>query len=261
VKEKIILCDGDSWTAGDIVDPEIFGDKLEHVNHPDNKQYRLPRVWPGKLGKLLNVDVENTSVAASSNDAIVRRVVENVLDILKRYKSEEIFVIIGWSSPERKDFFYKGEWDGDYLESWETLYPAQLEQNLPNKDVEKFYDTYLKYFWHSEEYINRYVSQNLYLHYFLESKGIGHLFFDAFYQSREIDMYDNYDLIDDLQGIETNVMEEFISVRKKIFKDISFRKFLMKPDKNEFKKDLFDNFHPSERGHQLWAEELYKDLK
>ena len=84
VKEKIILCDGDSWTAGDIVDPEIFGDKLEHVNHPDNKQYRLPRVWPGKLGKLLNVDVENTSVAASSNDAIVRRVVENVLDILKR---------------------------------------------------------------------------------------------------------------------------------------------------------------------------------
>ena len=104
--KKILLCDGDSWTAGDIVDPDIFGDQLEHVNHPDNKPYRLPRVWPHKLGKLLGVEVENTSVAASSNDAIVRRVVENVLDILKRYDSSGVFVIIGWSSPERKDFYF-----------------------------------------------------------------------------------------------------------------------------------------------------------
>ena len=106
MKEKIILCDGDSWTAGDIVDPEIFGDQLEHVNHPDNIPYRLPRVWPHKLGKLLEVEVENISVAASSNDAIVRRIVENVLDILKVYDSSDVFVIIGWSSPERKDFYF-----------------------------------------------------------------------------------------------------------------------------------------------------------
>ena len=65
--KKLILCDGDSWTAGDIVDPELFGDELYHVNHPDNDQYRFPRVWPHKMGKLLNVDVINTSVAASSN--------------------------------------------------------------------------------------------------------------------------------------------------------------------------------------------------
>ena len=25
--KKILLCDGDSWTAGDIVDPKIFGDR------------------------------------------------------------------------------------------------------------------------------------------------------------------------------------------------------------------------------------------
>ena len=156
MKEKILLCDGDSWTAGDIVDPEIFGEQLEHVNHPDNRPYRLPRVWPHKLGKLLGVDVENKSVAGSSNDAIVRRVVGDVIDLLKTYQPNEIYVIIGWSSPERKDFFFKGEWDGDFLESWETLYPAQYSQNLPNKEVEKFYDTYLKYFWHEEEYLNRY---------------------------------------------------------------------------------------------------------
>ena len=263
MKEKIILCDGDSWTAGDIVDPEIFGDQLEHVNHPDNIPYRLPRVWPHKLGKLLEVEVENISVAASSNDAIVRRIVENVLDILKVYDSSDIFVIIGWSSPERKDFYFKGDWDGDFIESWETLYPAQLEQSLPNKDVEKFYDTYLKYFWHSEEYINRYVNQNLYLHYFLESKGVRHLFFDAFYESKEVDMHDDYDFVDDLKDYKskTNIMKEFINIRKRIFKDISFRKFLMKSNTGKFKKDLLDGYHPSEKGHEMWAGELYKELK
>ena len=263
MKEKIILCDGDSWTAGDIVDPEIFGDKLEHVNHPDNKQYRLPRVWPGKLGKLLNVDVENTSVAASSNDAIVRRVVENVLDILKRYKSEEIFVIIGWSSPERKDFFYKGEWDGDYLESWETLYPAQLEQNLPNKDVEKFYDTYLKYFWHSEEYINRYVSQNLYLHYFLTSHNIEHLFYSSFYENPDVGIDDMGKEMYDL--IPPNTLENFHVLCKTSYKDLTFRNYVQEVhidenSNNKHQNKFFADHHPTELGHRLWSEELARDL-
>jgi|TARA_Y100000034_G_C6821477_1_gene370016 hypothetical protein len=260
MKEKIILCDGDSWTSGDIVDPEIFGDQLEHVNHPDNRSYRLPRVWPHKLGKLLGVDIENKSVAGSSNDAIVRRVVGDVIGLLKTYKSSEIFVIIGWTSPERKDFFFKGEWDGDFLESWETLYPAQYTQNLPNKEVEKFYDTYLKYFWHEEEYLNRYINQNLYLHYFLKSQGIRHMFFDAFYQSQNVDMFHNHDLLDDLREFQGNVLDEFLKIRREFFKSISFRRFLM-GDNNKLDDDLFQDFHPSEKAHRLWAQELYEDLK
>jgi hypothetical protein len=179
---------------------------------------------------------------------------------LKTYQPNEIYVIIGWSSPERKDFFFKGEWDGDFLESWETLYPAQYSQNLPNKEVEKFYDTYLKYFWHEEEYLNRYINQNLYLHYFLKSKGIQHMFFDAFYQSKEVDMFHNHDLVDNLKKSETNIVDEFLNVRKQIFKDISFRRFLM-GDNDKLDKDLFQDFHPSEKAHRLWAKELYKDLK
>jgi len=26
VSKKILLCDGDSWTSGDIIDPELFGE-------------------------------------------------------------------------------------------------------------------------------------------------------------------------------------------------------------------------------------------
>ena len=57
MKTKVLYCDGDSWTAGDIVDPKLFGDNVAEVHHPDNEQYRLPRVWPHKLGKLLGVKV------------------------------------------------------------------------------------------------------------------------------------------------------------------------------------------------------------
>ena len=45
--------------------------------------------------------------AGSSNDGIVRRVTNSVLSNLEEYESDELFYIIGWSSPERKDFYYK----------------------------------------------------------------------------------------------------------------------------------------------------------
>ena len=51
METKLLYCDGDSWTAGDIVDPKLFGDNVAEVHHPDNDQYRLPRVWPHKLCK------------------------------------------------------------------------------------------------------------------------------------------------------------------------------------------------------------------
>ena len=280
MSKKILICDGDSWTAGDLIDPELFGDDMTHVNHPDNDQYRLPRVWPHKLGKLLNVEVSNISVAGSSNDAIVRRLIPNVMKLLGHYNSDDLFVIVGWSSPERKDFYFKGEWN-----SWETLYPAQLTQSLPNKDLEKFYKIYLKYFWNEKEFMNRYINQNLYLHYFLKSKNIDHLFFNAFYESSALDfdddvykkfvevgvsgMRENTDIIDDIKkfnGSESYgeyfnsanpyIVKEFLKVTDKVFKEVSFRNFLME-------KGLFSSpqQHPNDMEHQLWAKELYKNLK
>ena len=112
--KKIILCEGDSWTSGDIINPEL---DVTWVNHPTNDEYRLPKVWPHKLGEMLGIEVLNTSNAGCSNDSIVRRVVENTFDLLEKYKGEEIFVIVGWSSPERKDFYY----DYDGKKYWETF--------------------------------------------------------------------------------------------------------------------------------------------
>ena len=54
---------------------------------------------------MCGIEVKNNSVAGSSNDGIVRRVLDNIPTLLKQYKPEEICVIIGWTSPERKIFF------------------------------------------------------------------------------------------------------------------------------------------------------------
>ena len=140
----MILCEGDSWTSGDMINPEL---KTLNVNHKDNDDYRLPKVWPYKLGKLLGVDILNTSMAGSSNDGIVRRVVSNVLDLLKEYDSKDIFVIVGWSSPERKDFYFN---DGND-KYWETIFPNAINDIDQISDIEKerqeFYKTYLQYYW------------------------------------------------------------------------------------------------------------------
>ena len=78
---KLIYANGDSWTAGDIVDPELFGDNFAKVNDPNNRQYRLPRVWPHKLGKLLDIDVINNSHAGGSNDRIVRSTISPAVQL------------------------------------------------------------------------------------------------------------------------------------------------------------------------------------
>ena len=169
--KKIILCDGDSWTAGDIIDPELEKAGLTYINDPKNDKYRLPKVWPHKLGKLLSIvpgleDIEvwNTAVAGCSNDSIVRRVVENTFKLLDDYKPEEIFVVVGWSSPERKDFHY----DYDGVKKWETFYPHAIldpeQLGRRTKDEQEFYKSYVKYYWNEEEYFSRYIHNNLYLH-------------------------------------------------------------------------------------------------
>jgi len=136
--KKIIICEGDSWTSGDMINPDI---ETTYVNHSDNDSYRLPKVWPHKLGKMLGINTLNFSEAGSSNDSVVRRLVPNIFNLLKKYNANEMFVIIGWSSPERKDFFTES--------NWETLYPAHNHRQGV-ESVNKLWDIYVKHFWNEE---------------------------------------------------------------------------------------------------------------
>lgn len=275
-KTKYLLCDGDSWTAGDIVDPKLFGNDLSKVNDVRNRDYRLPKVWPHKLGKLLKRETINSSVSGSSNDGIVRRTIGNVLYLInkKNVKPEDIFVIIGWSSPERKDFYYKGEFD-----SMETFYPHELNKKYGSSELDEFHKLYISYFWNPEEYLIRYIHHNLFLHSFLSSYGIPHKFFNSFYEIENNGIFHQFNLVEELKKhflffnektIDDNqlyeykiILDEFNSLFEKTFFSKTFQNYIYlnyTNNSNNLKK-YFDNYHPTELSHSIWASYLYDNIK
>jgi hypothetical protein len=280
-RKKIILCEGDSWTAGDIFDPNLTEKGIHHgnVNHIENRPYRLPRVWPGKLEKIIKgVKVLNTSVSGSSNDGIVRRVIGNVLYLLheRKYKPEEIFVIVGWSSPERKDFFYRGEYDAT-----ETIYPHEIDKEYGSYELNEFHKLYVTYFWNEEEYLLRFIRQVLFLDGFLKSRGIKYKLFNAFYEVKDsfiIDKEKNFNFLDNLKDkvgemnlntIDDNslfsldiILQEIDKIYNDNFIKKSFQELVISYiDKMGEKEKYFNNYHPSELSHELWAEFLSKQIE
>ena len=257
---KLILCEGDSWTGGHFIDPKLEKMGIDNVNDRDNDDYRLPKLWPYKLGKLLNKEVINMARAGSSNDGIVRRIIHKIPTLLQTYKPKDLFVIIGWTSPERKDFYYKG---GKRPDTWETLYPAQLNQDLSfDPDLEKFYKIYLDKFWNEEEYFDRYIQHNLLIHYFLKSLGINHLFFDAFYEIPKalIDVSVKSNVTaNKFVNIPNTKVELIQDIRDNYFVDTSFRDILV--SENDFKEELFSDYHPTEKAQDIWANYLYNNIK
>ena len=258
-KLKVLLAEGDSWTAGDIIDPRITEDLAGNVNAKINDNYRLPRVWPLKLANKLGIKSYNTSVAGSSNDGIVRRVIDNTINLLKNYEPEQIKVVIGLTSPERKDFYYKK--DNEY--GWDVLYPLDSSELTEERSL--FKKVYSSIYWNKEEYISRYLQSVFLIHQFLKSKGIDHTFFNAFYQDNDGKF--GYNLHKSIELLELkstrgylkhldlyNLISEYKNIVKNYFCLTSFKAYLDAFGKNH----CFDGMHPNEDGHDVWAEYLYQ---
>jgi len=266
---KVILCDGCSWTGGHDIDPKLEKKGITNVNHPDNDSYRLPKLWPYKLGQLFNAEIINNGIAGSSNDGIVRRVLRSVKELLSEYRASDIYVVIGWTSPERKDFFYRDE---DYG-AWDTLYPVEREYYHPDSDVQKFWEIYVQKYWNEEEYLERYTQQVLLLHLFLKEHNIKHLFFDAFYETEQKNSESNIltSMTIDEKIAENGydkmghyyLMSYLNSVRQDIFMPTSFRNFLLQKGRIKFGENMFNtkDYHPTEKAQHLWAKKLSLTIK
>ena len=84
-KFKRLVVSGDSWTYGsEIRDPKL-PESVKDWDEP-NDAYRLPKIWPTKLGNYLGVDdVVNLSYPAASNDRIVRNLVGWLTSVCRLY--------------------------------------------------------------------------------------------------------------------------------------------------------------------------------
>lgn len=262
-KKTRLVVAGDSWSYGsEIRDPKL--PKSVHDWDPPNDEYRIPRIWPSKLANLMEIsEVINLSYPAASNDRILRHLIGWLVQehVSKGKSTEDLFVIVGLTSPERKDFYYKDK----KTNFWFTLWPM-WKHLYPQKPLNTFSEIYSKYLWNVEESTHRYLNQILYLQTFFELHKIKYLFFQAFYQRNDMHIQE---WIDDpyhrhYNGQPDHLIWNLIDPLRFMHKDDeihSFHNYIKSQDLDPNYSNVISGMHPSEYGHTLWAEHIYQYLQ
>jgi hypothetical protein len=284
-KKLKIICDGDSWVFGsEILDPNILKNKPTntHAGEYDwineNNEYRLSKIFSTHLGKLLDADVINLSWSADDNNTILNRIITYVTSnyIVKNIPTDNLFLLVGWSSPERNSFWYKDE-DLNYnMRIWPSI------QNLQKENQKEFWNYYVEYLWNKEEYLPRHIMNILQFENFCKANNIKWLSFNSFYQNvgTSIEVWKDIDIKLELQKLHlqnhpyhTNknfereyYKQEYVS----LWESIDSIRFYKKNKKNNTFKSFmeqnainnpYSGWHPSEESHLIWANELYDYIK
>ena len=274
-----IICDGDSWVFGsEIVSPDIDGYDYYEIND----EYRVPRIFPTFLSKIMNAKVTNLAYPADDNGTILNRTILYITDeyISKGKPLDNLLVIVGWSSPERNVFFYKDEEKNFSMRF--RLWPQV--RHFDSVSQEKFWEIYVQYLWNPEEYLPRYVMNVLQLQNFCNAHNINWLCFNSFYQTpnKHISQWEDLNVRKELLKINSGGYQRNISTDppdlrrfaqfeyvnlwdtidpirfyKKDTENNTFHSFI----KNSKLENPINGWHPSPEGHEIWANELYRYIE
>lgn len=257
--QKLVVV-GDSWTYGSEIRDPVLPEEVKDWYEP-NDHYRLPRIWPTKLGNMIGAEqVVNLSYPAASNDRSVRHLVGWLTEhYLKPGKdTSELFVVVGLTSPERRDFYYKGS-EGDW---WFTLWPM-WKHLYPQAEINALAEPYIKNFYNPKEYIHRYITQIFYLQNIFKQYNIKHVFFQAFYQYENVQIINWLDApyMRDYGGQPDQYIWDMIDPVRFMHKDTSphsFHNYIVNKAKEENTGSPFLIMHPNETAHTWWAEHIYQ---
>jgi hypothetical protein len=281
---KEIICDGDSWTFGcEITDPNIAKQYPKNV-HPgaydfleSNDSYRKPKIFSTHLENLLGASVTNLSWPADDNNTILRRTINYITNnyVATNKSTEDLFVIVGWSSPERNSFWYKD----DKLSVLFRLWPnVRHFDALPQEEIWKLY---IEYLWNKEEYLTRFVYNVMTLQNFCNAHNIKWMCYNSFYQvpNLNVDQWSDLNITEELSELrgklggyqyqKTNINERYSESINllPLWETIDENRFYYKNNKNNtFKSfveknnpnDTFNGWHPSPTSHEVWAKELFR---
>ena len=266
---RLIGC-GDSWAWGaELVDPKeepipimnLPGGGFERQSKPINIEYRLKHrylnLFADRIGATEIVDLSKPS---RSNDAIVRTLIEFLVNegYTTGRDTSDLFITIGWSSPERREFYYKERWGAD---NWMEFGPWSMDQDHGNKDVDKFMRLYFDNFWNEGEFLHRWIQQVWQTELMLKSLNIKYVMHQAFYH-HHTQMINQWD--------DKKYKEKFTTIAhadKLLWDSIDSIKFIHKdhPELGTMHhymlsqaKDVFEVFHPNSKGHAIWADYMYK---
>jgi hypothetical protein len=271
---KIIYC-GDSWTWGaELFPPSEINplsiNKNELYFTPEYMEYRLSNKYTTKLTEKLNftesVDLSRQSI---SNDAIHRKLVEYLATegYLSGRDTSDLFVSIGWTSPERTEFFFKEKWGEDnYVEvgpwSLEMSHYTQCPQ-----DVKTFLRLYCENFWEPGGFLHRYILTLYQTQMLLKTHNIKYVMHQAFYHHFLPPLMPNdWDDVKYKEKFDTITLGD-----KRLWSLLDEKRFmyLNHPDTGTFHhfiinavggdpRKVLEGWHPNSLGHQIWADEMYK---
>tara|TARA_Y100001963_G_scaffold113597_1_gene157371 strand:+ start:903 stop:1874 length:972 start_codon:yes stop_codon:yes gene_type:complete len=182
--KSLLIVASDSWGVGAELDTASKNNSL-YFHH---------------LNKKLKLDsIKNLSGNGLSNDMIYEKVIHTVISEKDNFALDKSFVLIGWSSPERRMWKWRNEREVVKFGNRFTNHVVynqipgtigRIEENLAGtglvsdkqlKDYVQFFRIYNKYFWLESESLDRWVIQMVTLHTFLKSFNIKHLFYNNFY--------------------------------------------------------------------------------
>jgi len=282
---KLIGC-GDSWAWGaelTVVKSVPDGQMCPHSDHfiPENMEYRLNnrylKLFKDKIGADDFVDL---SLPAYSNEGIYRTLLRWLAleGYLSGRDTSDLFISIGWTSPERKEHACVFEdqthgsvppeyniFLGHKAERWFNVGPWVLSIDYGDKELNTFFKSYIKYFWSDIEIMYRWISIMKNTENLLKQLKIKYVMHQAFfhYQTFRISEWDD-------AKYKKEIVDHWTIFEQEIFKTIDKNNFVDKDtfiktfhhtvlQKANYEKDkLFTVFHPNAYAHKLWADHLYE---
>ena len=276
-----LLTLGDSWTYGiELWDPELGPQKNYFpIHHAKHEAYRQRHAWPWKIAELLEVsEVINLAWPGCSNDTIVRRLMRWLTSegSLNGRNSQDLLVMIGWTGPERRDFYSADaelvrNWPYTSDNGWITVTPWGTGTNRWSGEfgIKQLNTLSVEYFSHwcdPNEYLNRYINQTWTVQKTLDSIGAHWLMFQAFFENPELDIDCWTDEYFDMSKFQIDVddlklwnMVHSVNYYKKKDGTQTFHNFLMAARSE--RDDVMVKTHPTALGHSLWATELFNYMK
>ena len=231
MKEKILIVNGCSMTYGlELVDDKNATEQ-DHI-------YRQKTAWPGQLKDLFGfTSVLNFAVNSGSYDRILRTTIYEVSRLCAN-SDYDIFVIIGWSGPARREFYIDGE--------WMQVVPYHDHQNTKLNQLNR---VYREVAWNDKECAIRFLTEVVALQSFLEVNKVPYLFFDAISPAKEQIVHSGnmgapyiaqinavrYMNLDDINGCMADILRKEVPV--------------------------WNGRHPSPEGHKYWASVLFKYIE
>lgn len=241
--DTLLITVGDSWTWGDSLG------KTKARDSQDDPEYRLNHVYGNLIARQLNADWINIAIPGESNSWMIDRA-EKLLrsDIILEYKKVYLTLTLTEFGRKNDYFIFRDKADVIALDNIFGVYNQEIEQRinrliLANPNV-KFLVGY--------NFVDPAITNN-----FLPDTWLDLLYWDAtgrchIVLSEHIEILGNW--LEELTKINrTDILD---------FKLQLIERSLTRVNRldNSPHNNSEDSRHPTERGHEIWAEYLLRHL-